>query len=73
MPLREMAPKLGCIDHAAERRRANHRAERLPMPIATGTKPAATPAAEPLDDPPGVCAGFHGLRVLPGVRNANSW
>ena len=43
------------------------------MPIATGTKPAATPAAEPLDDPPGVCAGFHGLRVLPGVRNANSW
>ena len=34
--------------------------------------PAATAAADPLDDPPGVCAGLCGLRVLPGVRVANS-
>ena len=34
--------------------------------------PAATAAAEPLEEPPGVCAGFHGLRVLPGWRKANS-
>src|SRR5438093_11145051 len=34
--------------------------------------PAATAAAEPLEDPPGVCAGLCGLRVLPGARVANS-
>ncbi len=34
--------------------------------------PAATDAAEPLDEPPGVCAGFHGLTVGPGWRQANS-
>src|SRR5712692_8448057 len=31
-----------------------------------------TAAAEPIDDPPGVCAVFHGLRVAPGVMNASS-
>ena len=34
--------------------------------------PRPTAAAEPLEDPPGVCAGSCGLRVLPGVRVANS-
>src|SRR6516165_12581183 len=34
--------------------------------------PAATEAAEPLDEPPGVCAGFHGLRVPRGSDAANS-
>ena len=29
---------------------------------------AATAAAEPEDEPPGVCAGFHGLRVGPGSK-----
>ncbi len=29
--------------------------------------PAATAAAEPLDEPPGVCARWRGLRVGPGV------
>src|SRR5215471_9282999 len=42
------------------------------VPMAVGTKPAATAAAEPLDEPPGVCAGFHGLRVLFGTMKANS-
>jgi hypothetical protein len=32
---------------------------------AIGTIPAATAAAAPPDDPPGVCARFHGLRVTP--------
>ena len=36
------------------------------VPTASGTMPAATAAAEPLDDPPGVCAGLCGLRVGPG-------
>src|SRR5256885_3910216 len=34
--------------------------------------PVATAAAEPLEDPPGVCAGLCGFRVLPGARTANS-
>jgi len=42
------------------------------VPSASGASPAATAAAEPLEDPPGVCAGFHGLRVAQGVMLANS-
>ena len=34
--------------------------------------PAATAAADPLEEPPGVCSGLWGLRVLPGEKYANS-
>ena len=34
--------------------------------------PQATAAAEPLDEPPGVCPRFHGLRVPRGSAAANS-
>src|SRR5215470_11975225 len=40
-------------------------------PSASGAMRAPTAAAEPLDDPPGVCSGFHGLRVGPGSISAN--
>ena len=33
--------------------------------MAPATIPAATAAAEPPDEPPGVREGFHGLRVVP--------
>src|SRR6202022_2996428 len=33
------------------------------VPWASGTKPAATAAALPPDDPPAVCVGAHGLRT----------
>ncbi len=42
------------------------------VPSAPATWPAATAAAEPDDDPPGVCRAFHGFLVLPGCMNANS-
>ncbi len=42
------------------------------VPKATGTMKSATAAADPLDDPPGVCARSCGLAVGPGWRNANS-
>ena len=42
------------------------------VPRAAGTKPAATAAAEPLDDPPGVWSGFQGFLVFPGERKAHS-
>ncbi len=35
-------------------------------PMAPGTMWAATAAADPLDEPPGVREGSCGLRVLPG-------
>src|SRR3981081_4616986 len=42
------------------------------LPSAIGTMPAATAAAEPEDDPPGVWAGLHGLRVAAGCKVASS-
>ena len=42
------------------------------LPSASGTIPAATAAADPLDEPPGVCSGLCGLRVLPGEKYAHS-
>ena len=42
------------------------------VPSAAGTMPAATAAAEPEEEPPGVCSGLRGLRVLPGVKVASS-
>ena len=40
-------------------------------PIAPKHIPQATAAAEPLDDPPGVCALFQGFAVWAGSRQAN--
>src|SRR5690242_7403779 len=42
------------------------------VPSANWQNPAATAAAEPLLDPPGVCAKLCGLRVGPGSSDANS-
>ena len=42
------------------------------VPKPTGTWKSATAAAEPLDEPPGVCAGFSGCTVSRGWRLANS-
>src|SRR5215469_9733273 len=35
------------------------------LPWLIGATPAAVSAEAPPDDPPGVCARFHGLRVVP--------
>ena len=40
------------------------------VPRATGANPAATAAADPLDEPPGVWARSCGLRVGPGTNSA---
>ncbi len=39
---------------------------------ASGTMKSAIAAAEPLDEPPGVCVGLLGFVVLPGKKVANS-
>ena len=41
-------------------------------PTASGTIPSATAAAEPDEEPPGVCSTLCGLRVGPGEKKANS-
>ena len=41
-------------------------------PTASGTSPAATEAAEPEDDPPGVCPASWGLRVGAGSMKAKA-
>ena len=38
------------------------------LPCAIGTMPAATAAAEPPDEPPGVRSRSYGLRVIPKRR-----
>ena len=43
-----------------------------PVVFPVQTVCAATAAAEPLDDPPGVCSSPCGLRVAPGVKLASS-
>ena len=42
------------------------------LPSASGSMPAATAAAEPDDDPPGVWTRLRGLRVAAGSSDANS-
>src|SRR5437867_6924912 len=42
------------------------------LPIAAGHIPAATAAADPLLEPPGVCPGFQAFRVGPGSRLAKT-
>ena len=37
-------------------------------PLAMGSRPPATAAAEPPEEPPGVRSGSHGLRVVPCSR-----
>ena len=52
----------------AETGRIEHRRLAVGIPslaCATGTTPLATATAEPPLDPPGVCAEFQGLRVIP--------
>ena len=49
---------------------AGIRIEPIPsLPCATGTRPAATAAAEPPDDPPGVRLRSHGLWVMPKLES----
>ena len=71
-PSAGMAPSVG-LNPTTPQNAAGRITEPLVcVPIAAQTCRAATAAAEPDDEPPGVCAGFHGFRVLPGSRNANA-
>ena len=63
----EMRPRWG-LRPTSPHHAAGMRTEPAPSePIAAGTMPAATAAADPPLEPPGVWSGFHGLRVAPKV------
>src|ERR1700722_18465240 len=71
-PVRGIAPKLGLRPTTPLKAAGRITEPSVCVPSATGTRPAATAAAEPEDEPPGVCAWFQGLTVGPGCRQANS-
>src|SRR6266436_1902782 len=71
-PVRGIAPKLGLKPTTPLNAAGLMIEPSVCVPSASGTSPAATAAAEPDDEPPGVCFGFHGLTVGPGWRQANS-
>ena len=64
----EILPRLG-FSPTSPQHAAGMRIEPPPsLPWATGTMPAATAAAAPPDEPPGVRCRSHGLRVGPKMR-----
>ena len=65
-PARGITPKLGLKPTTPQNEAGRITDPAVCVPRASGTMPSATAAAEPLDDPPGVCAGLRGLAVLPG-------
>src|SRR3569833_3033938 len=71
-PPRGIAPKLGLKPTTPLIAAGRITEPCVCVPSASGTRPAATAAAEPDDEPPGVCSGFQGLTVGPGWRQANS-
>src|SRR5712691_7103817 len=61
-------PKCGLIPYTPQQE-AGTRIEPPPsLPTASGPIPAATWAAAPPDEPPGVHSRFHGLRVVPKTK-----
>ena len=67
-PSVEIAPQDGLKPTTPQNEAGRHTDPTVCVPIAARTMPVATAAAEPIDEPPGVCSEFHGLRVGPGSR-----
>src|SRR5271155_6091878 len=64
-PVRGTKPKVGRKPVYPHRVEGEEIEPSVSEPIAKATQPAATPLAEPADDPLEPCSMFHGLRVLP--------
>src|SRR5688500_12751986 len=58
-------PNPGLIPNRPQQAEGMRIDPRPSFPTANGTMPAATAAALPPEEPPGVRSGFHGLRVIP--------
>src|SRR6185503_20837920 len=70
-PVRLMLPKLGLRPTTPQNAAGRIIEPPVCVPIASGTMRSATAAAEPLDEPPGLCIEFFGCDVGPGWRLAN--
>jgi hypothetical protein len=68
MPVRGMRPWVGLKPYTPQNEAGRMVEPAVWLPSARGTIAAATAAAEPLEEPPGVCSGLCGLRVLPGEK-----
>ena len=66
IPARGIRPWLGLYPTQPQKAAGRITEPLVWVPSAAGAMPHATAAAEPMDDPPGVCAAFHGLHVGPG-------
>ena len=71
-PLRGTRPKVGLNPTTPQYAAGRMIEPAVCVPNASRTMPAATAAAEPEDEPPGVCSRFWGFRVLAGWLAANS-
>src|SRR5690606_8240030 len=71
-PVRGTAPKVGLKPTTPQKAAGLSVEPPVCVPTASGTMPAATAAAEPEDEPPGVRLGSCGLRVGPGAMYASS-
>ena len=71
-PARGMTPNVGLNPYTPQNAAGRMTEPPVWVPTATGTIPAATAAAEPDEDPPGVCSGLTGLRVRDGMWVASS-
>ncbi len=66
------APSVGLIAVLAQNPAGRITEPTTWLPMAAGTMPAPTAAADPDDDPPGVRAGSNGLVVGPGWEKPSS-
>ena len=66
-PRRGIRPKLGLKPTTPQNEAGRITEPLVCVPTPSGTMKAATAAAEPLDEPPGVWPLWCGLRVLPGA------
>ena len=71
MPRAESMPWLGLYPTMPQNAAGRTTEPLVWVPIAAGTNPAATAAAEPLEEPPGVCLAFQGLVVFAATRPAH--
>src|SRR5437870_12084684 len=71
-PPRVTVPKVGLYPTTPQYAAGRTIEPAVCVPNASGTIQSATAAAEPDDEPPGVCCRFRGLHVGPGWKVANS-
>ncbi len=71
-PAGETVPKVGLKPNTPQKLAGRVTEPAVWVPSATSAIPQATAAAEPIDEPPGVCVARCGFVVGPGLNEASS-